>query len=53
MELAARRRRQLIEKYQIKATIASAVLIWCLLFAVLMTGVHIEYQESKYHMESK
>ena len=51
--MAALKRRQFINKWQVRAALCTGILILFLTFCALMYAIHLDYQKSKYHLEDK
>ena len=47
MKLAALKRRQFIEKWEVRVALATGLFTWLFIFAVLMYGIHLDYEKSK------
>jgi hypothetical protein len=47
VELAALKRRQFIEKWQVRVALATGLFTWLFILALLMYGIHLDYQRSK------
>jgi hypothetical protein len=45
--LAALKRRQFIDKWELRVSIAAGIFILLFTFAALMYGIHLDYQRSK------
>jgi len=45
--MAALKRRQFIQKWEVRIALAVGLFTWIFIFAVLMYGIHLDYQRSK------